>query len=177
MGGSGRGADPILAAPYDPDPTTPSGASASHPTLREPTSTYVRGSWSEQVALLFRDYVRADPKVAVRYATLKQELADQYRDDREGYTEAKNPFVWATMAAASDWSQAVGWEPGPSDGWAAGVGYGASRVRLRLIASIQWTWERGEARLAVRASRRTPISMLQNRTRPSSAAGNGETSR
>lgn len=74
-----------------------------------------RGSWSEQFALLFRDYVRAHPDVATRYAELKWQLAEQYRDDRHGYTEAKGPFIWATMFEASEWSQAVGWEPGSSD--------------------------------------------------------------
>ena len=90
--------------------------------FREPRGTprthvHVRkwGSWSEQFALLFRDYVRAHPGVAARYAELKQDLVERYRDDRHGYTEAKNPFIWATMVEASEWSQTVGWEPGPSD--------------------------------------------------------------
>ena len=90
--------------------------------FREPpgdprTHIHVRrhGSWSEQFALLFRDYVRAHPEVAARYADLKRGLAERYRDDRPAYTEAKGPFIWATMAEASDWSQATGWEPGPSD--------------------------------------------------------------
>ena len=90
--------------------------------FREPVGTprthvHVRkwGSWSEQFALLFRDYVRAHPGVATRYAEIKRELAERYRDDRHGYTEAKNPFIWATMAEASEWSQLVGWEPGASD--------------------------------------------------------------
>lgn len=90
--------------------------------FREPpgsprTHIHVRkaGSWSEQFALLSRDYVRSHPGVADRYAEIKRGLAEQYRDDREGYTEAKSPFIWATMAEASEWSQRTGWEPGPSD--------------------------------------------------------------
>jgi len=81
------------------------------------THIHVRkwGSWSEQFALLFRDYVRVHPEVAARYAELKRDLAQRYRDDREAYTEAKGPFIWSTMAEASDWSQVVGWEPGPPD--------------------------------------------------------------
>ncbi len=82
------------------------------------THIHVRkhGSWGEQFALLFRDYLRAHPDAAARYAELKRSLAEQYRDDRHGYTEAKGPFIWATMIQANDWSQAIGWEPGPSDG-------------------------------------------------------------
>ncbi len=73
------------------------------------------GSWAEQFALLFRDYLRAHPDEAARYARLKRELAERYRDDRHGYTEAKNPFIWEVMRRANDWSQEVGWEPEPSD--------------------------------------------------------------
>lgn len=75
-----------------------------------------RGSWSEQFALLFRDYLRAHPIDAAAYAGLKQALADRYRLDRADYVDAKEPFIWRIMRAASDWSQEVGWEPGPSDG-------------------------------------------------------------
>ena len=81
------------------------------------THIHVRkwGSWSEQFALLFRDYVRVHPEVAARYAELKRDLAQRYRDDREAYTEAKGPFIWSIMTEASDWSQVVGWEPGRPD--------------------------------------------------------------
>lgn len=81
------------------------------------THIHVRkwGSWSEQFALLFRDYVRAHPEVAARYAELKRDLARRYPDDRVAYTEAKSPFIWSTMTEASNWSQATGWEPGPPD--------------------------------------------------------------
>ena len=40
-----------------------------------------------------RDYLRAHPEVAARYAALKWELAAQFREDREGYTAAKTAFV------------------------------------------------------------------------------------
>lgn len=32
-----------------------------------------------------------------------------------GYTAAKAPFIWAVMARADRWSQAIGWEAGPTD--------------------------------------------------------------
>ncbi|MDP9352570.1 MAG: GrpB family protein, partial [Chloroflexota bacterium] len=60
----------------------------------------------------FRDYVRAHADAAAKYEELKLELAMRYRDDREGYVEAKGPFIWTTMAAATEWSQRTGWEPG-----------------------------------------------------------------
>lgn len=81
------------------------------------THIHVRraGSWGEQFALLFRDYMRTHPQEARRYAEMKYRLAQQYRDDRHGYTEAKGPFLWQTMAKVDRWNQETGWTPGPSD--------------------------------------------------------------
>ncbi len=100
-------------------PTTPIARSAY---FREPpgaprTHVHVRkfGSWSQQFALLYRDYLRVRPDLADRYAAVKRELAERYRNDRSGYTNAKDPFIWAVMAEASEWSKSVGWEPGASD--------------------------------------------------------------
>ena len=90
--------------------------------FREPPGTrrthiHVRraGSWSEQQALLFRDYLRAHDEDARSYAELKYRLAVQYRDDRLGYTDAKSPFIWETIPKAHRWNQRTGWQPGPSD--------------------------------------------------------------
>lgn len=73
------------------------------------------GSWSEQTQLLFRDYMRAHSRDARRYAKLKYKLADKYKDDRLGYTDAKTTFVWKILRKAVKWSNDTGWEPGPSD--------------------------------------------------------------
>src|SRR5262249_23448809 len=80
------------------------------------THIHVRraGSWAEQFALLFRDYLRAHPDEAQQYAALKRRLAAQYQTDRHGYTDAKGPFTWEVMRRADRWSQEVGWEPGPT---------------------------------------------------------------
>ncbi len=72
------------------------------------------GSWSEQFALLFRDYMRSHDEDTRRYATLKRSLATEGRDVGE-YTELKGPFIWEIMVKATAWSQATGWEPGPRD--------------------------------------------------------------
>ncbi len=81
------------------------------------THIHVRraGSWPEQLALLFRDYMRCHPEDCKRYARLKYELAERYRDDRHGYTEAKHPFIWDIIQKADRWSQETGWTPGPTD--------------------------------------------------------------
>jgi GrpB-like predicted nucleotidyltransferase (UPF0157 family) len=46
-----------------------------------------------QRRLRFRDLLRSDRALAERYAVLKRTLAERYRDDREGYTEAKARFI------------------------------------------------------------------------------------
>jgi len=48
------------------------------------------GDWDE---LYFRDYLRQHPKTAMEYAKLKMDLAEKYRHDREGYTNAKTDFI------------------------------------------------------------------------------------
>jgi GrpB-like predicted nucleotidyltransferase (UPF0157 family) len=100
----------------------PSNPDLSKRYFREPpgsrrTHIHVRraGSWAEQMALLFRDYMRAHPGDAERYAALKKQLAERYRHDREGYTEAKGPFIWEILAQADRWGQETGWEPAASD--------------------------------------------------------------
>ncbi|HZR40096.1 MAG TPA: GrpB family protein [Ktedonobacteraceae bacterium] len=81
------------------------------------THIHVRraGSFSEQLALLFRDFMCTHPQAAEQYAQLKYKLAQRYRDNREAYVEAKQLFIWNVIAQASDWSQDIGWKPGPSD--------------------------------------------------------------
>jgi len=46
--------------------------------------------WNE---LYFRDYLREHNEVAAEYAGLKQRLSEQYKHNRDGYTDAKTEFV------------------------------------------------------------------------------------
>jgi GrpB-like predicted nucleotidyltransferase (UPF0157 family) len=87
------------------------------PPGRRRTHVHVRraGSFSEQWALLFRDYLRAHPAAAADYEAKKRTLAVRFRDDRHGYTQAKGPQLWAIIRQADEWAQAQGWQPGPSD--------------------------------------------------------------
>jgi GrpB-like predicted nucleotidyltransferase (UPF0157 family) len=59
--------------------------------------------------LLFRDYLRAHPDTTMAYAALKRQLAEQYRGQRDAYTEAKGPFVRAAMARAEEWARMTAW--------------------------------------------------------------------
>ena len=81
------------------------------------THLHVRrsGSFGEQFALLFRDYLRTHPDRAAAYAAEKRALAHLLLTDRQAYVDAKAPFVWATIRLADEWAQLTGWEPGPSD--------------------------------------------------------------
>lgn len=45
--------------------------------------------------LPFRDYLRAHPDEAARYAALKRDLAQRHATDREAYTDAKTDYVAA----------------------------------------------------------------------------------
>jgi GrpB-like predicted nucleotidyltransferase (UPF0157 family) len=87
------------------------------PPDRRRTHVHVRraGSFSEQWALLFRDYLRAHPDAAADYEAVKRGLAARFRDDRHAYTDAKVPYMWAVIRQADQWAQAQGWLPGPSD--------------------------------------------------------------
>ena len=58
----------------------------------------VEGSrhWRRQLA--FRDHLRANPAAARMYDELKRQLADNYGEDRRGYTEAKTEFITRTLS-------------------------------------------------------------------------------
>ncbi|MED4585264.1 GrpB family protein [Brevibacillus choshinensis] len=81
------------------------------------THIHVRqaGSFSEQITLLFRDYLRLHPSDCLTYAKEKHQLMELYRNERPKYVEGKGPIVWSIIKKAHAWSQEVGWKPGISD--------------------------------------------------------------
>jgi GrpB-like predicted nucleotidyltransferase (UPF0157 family) len=52
--------------------------------------------------LAFRDYLRGHRDAAERYGALKRALAQEFRNDREAYTNAKAEFIQATVTRALD---------------------------------------------------------------------------
>ena len=76
----------------------------------------VAGSFDEQLNLLLRDYLRSDAGARDEYARAKRALASAFREDRDGYVQAKEPVVWSLLLRAHDWLQATGWSPGRTDG-------------------------------------------------------------
>jgi GrpB-like predicted nucleotidyltransferase (UPF0157 family) len=49
-----------------------------------------KGDWDE---IRFRDYLINHNEIAKEYETIKLELADKYKNDREAYTNAKADFI------------------------------------------------------------------------------------
>ncbi|WP_339166837.1 GrpB family protein [Paenibacillus sp. FSL R5-0341] len=73
------------------------------------------GSFSEQMTLLFRDYLREHPEGCLKYAEEKHRLMSLYKDQRPKYVEGKGPMVWSILQRAHRWSQDIGWQPAKSD--------------------------------------------------------------
>jgi GrpB-like predicted nucleotidyltransferase (UPF0157 family) len=91
-----------------------------HPSRgQRPIHLHVRaaGRPNQLYPLLFRDYLRAHPAAAAGYAALKRALARFHgnSDDHTPYVEIKDPVCDIIMAAAYEWAEQVGWQPGPSD--------------------------------------------------------------
>jgi GrpB-like predicted nucleotidyltransferase (UPF0157 family) len=82
------------------------------------TQVHVRrlGSWNEQWALLFRDYMRGHSDEHSAYVALKRRLAERFPNDGAAYTDAKADHLWAVIQRADEWASKTGWRPGPSDG-------------------------------------------------------------
>ncbi len=56
-----------------------------------------RGSVALANHLAVRDFLRSHPEVALAYGALKQQLAVQFRNDIEGYVEAKTGFITSIL--------------------------------------------------------------------------------
>jgi GrpB-like predicted nucleotidyltransferase (UPF0157 family) len=81
------------------------------------THIHVRelGCWSEQFALLCRDYLRTSPEDCKKYAAMKYKLMKVHRNERERYVEGKEAVIFEIMKNASKWSQTTGWNAGKTD--------------------------------------------------------------
>jgi GrpB-like predicted nucleotidyltransferase (UPF0157 family) len=73
------------------------------------------GRLNQRYALLFRDYLRADPGAAGAYGQLKQALAEAAGRDWDTYYSVKDPACDLIMAAAEQWAVRVGWHPHECD--------------------------------------------------------------
>ena len=75
----------------------------------------VAGRANQRYAVLFRDYLRANPAMADAYGQVKLALAAHHADDVEAYYAIKDPVCDVIMGGAEGWAATTGWVPGPSD--------------------------------------------------------------
>lgn len=80
------------------------------------TNVHIRtaGEFSQQAALLLRDYLRAERAARMRYEQAKRDLAEHPWDRVDDYADAKGDIVWQLLREADRWSWR-GWQPGPTD--------------------------------------------------------------
>jgi dephospho-CoA kinase len=109
-----RGEPPRPGYPPDPDCwdklffREPPGERVVHLHVRE------AGTAAARVALLLRDFLRADTLAAAQYGALKLGLATHVKDER-AYADLKRPFVAVTLRLAESWAAQTRWRPGQSD--------------------------------------------------------------
>ncbi|MEO7715557.1 MAG: GrpB family protein [Capsulimonas sp.] len=75
----------------------------------------VAGNPNQRYALLFRDYLRANPIAAEGYAEIKRQLARYHPDDEDAYYDVKDPVCDIIMAGAEVWAAINAWRLGSSD--------------------------------------------------------------
>lgn len=81
------------------------------------TNLHIRqvGRANQRYALLFRDYLRADPRVVGAYEQVKEVLARLHPADLDAYYDVKDPVCDIIMVAAECWAARTSYAPGPSD--------------------------------------------------------------
>lgn len=71
----------------------------------------VEGKPNQRYPLLFRDYLRAQPKSAQAVEIIKRELAKHHGEDIETYYDIKDPVYDLIWDAAQLWAEYTHWEP------------------------------------------------------------------
>ena len=81
------------------------------------TNLHIRreGRANQRYALLFRDYLRAQPQAAGAYRQIKEALARLHPDDADAYYDVKDPVCDVIMTAAELWAVQTSYALGPSD--------------------------------------------------------------
>ena len=87
------------------------------PPEQRPTHLHVRqaGRANQRYALLFRDYLRANPVARAAYAQIKMALARLHPTDQDAYYAVKDPACDIIIVAAEDWAAVTDYVPGPSE--------------------------------------------------------------
>jgi GrpB-like predicted nucleotidyltransferase (UPF0157 family) len=87
------------------------------PATEQRTHIHIRaaGRQNQRFALLFRDFLRAQPRFATTYGLIKQRLSELFPESIDNYLYVKDPAVDLIIAAAEEWAKATQWAQGPSD--------------------------------------------------------------
>jgi dephospho-CoA kinase len=78
-----------------------------------PTTVHIRvDGWpGQQFALLFVDWLRANPSVQADYLALKRRMVAQAHADTGAYADAKEPWFLDAYRRAWEWADTTGWRP------------------------------------------------------------------
>ena len=74
------------------------------------------GLANHDYALLFRDYLRSDEECKIAYKNFKVTLADYMPDNRDAYSDIKDPFCDMIMINARKWAIQTDWKPQTTTG-------------------------------------------------------------
>ncbi|HET9944186.1 MAG TPA: dephospho-CoA kinase [Actinomycetes bacterium] len=105
--------DADMPKPSDPDPARWRKRlhQAADPGRLVNLHVRVAGSPGWRYALLFRDWLLADPDSRAEYLGIKEAAAAAHPEDRYAYAEAKEPWFEAGLARAEEWASRTGWTP------------------------------------------------------------------
>ncbi|OBI09876.1 dephospho-CoA kinase [Mycobacterium sp. E2462] len=78
-----------------------------------PTNVHLRvdGRPNQRFALLFADWLRADPQARSAYLAVKQSAQERAGGDAAAYADAKEPWFAEAYRRAWEWAEATGWTP------------------------------------------------------------------
>ena len=78
-----------------------------------PTNVHLRvdGSPGQEFALLFRDWIRADPEACNEYLEMKRRVAAAGHQSTGDYADAKEPWFAEAYRRAWAWAVETGWRP------------------------------------------------------------------
>jgi GrpB-like predicted nucleotidyltransferase (UPF0157 family) len=101
----------------EPDPSKWEKRFCKAPADQRQTHVHIRveGWPNQRYALLFRDFLRANPHTANIYAQAKHRIAAHVHGDREAYIDLKQPVCDLIALCAERWASSTGWRPPPSD--------------------------------------------------------------
>jgi GrpB-like predicted nucleotidyltransferase (UPF0157 family) len=87
------------------------------PAGQRPANIHIRqaGKANQRYALLFRDYLRANPAAAQAYAQVKEALVKYHPNDMDAYYDVKDPVCDIIISGAEVWAGSIQWTAGPSD--------------------------------------------------------------